>query len=161
VSILAAQLLSKSFGPRAILDGVSLAIEDGERIGLLGANGSGKSTLARILAGLEAPDGGTVMTRRDAHVAYLAQEPHLDLAKSARAEVLGGLAGWTEAHARYQRVSGELARRSGDSAALVAEQERASADVALASMAAGATSNGRPGYSTVCVRDRAKLPLRV
>jgi ATP-binding cassette subfamily F protein uup len=128
MSILAAHGLSKSFGPRTILDSVSLAVKDGERIGLLGANGAGKSTLARILAGIELPDAGELMTRREATVAYLAQEPVLDAASTPRREVLLGLSTWSEAHDRYERASAMLSEGSSD-AALLAEQASAAADV--------------------------------
>jgi ATP-binding cassette subfamily F protein 3 len=63
----------KSFGGRQILDGASLEINDGARVGLIGPNGAGKSTLLRMLAGLETPDGGTVTLRRGAVVAFLPQ----------------------------------------------------------------------------------------
>jgi ATP-binding cassette, subfamily F, member 3 len=63
----------KSFGGRNILEGASLEINDGARVGLIGPNGAGKSTLLRMLAGLETPDGGTVTLRRGAVVAFLPQ----------------------------------------------------------------------------------------
>jgi ATP-binding cassette, subfamily F, member 3 len=63
----------KSFGGRQILDGASLEINDGVRVGLIGPNGAGKSTLLRMLAGLETADGGTVTLRRGAVVAFLPQ----------------------------------------------------------------------------------------
>ncbi|MRR35906.1 ATP-binding cassette domain-containing protein, partial [bacterium] len=56
--------LAKSFGSRSILDGVTFAIDEVEKAGLIGVNGCGKSTLMQILAGLEERDGGTIMTRR-------------------------------------------------------------------------------------------------
>jgi sulfate transport system ATP-binding protein len=52
--------VSKRFGAFQALDGVSLAVEDGSLTALLGPSGSGKSTLLRVIAGLEAPDTGTV-----------------------------------------------------------------------------------------------------
>ena len=69
MTLLSAQELTKAFGGDPVLDRVSLSIDEGERVGLVGANGSGKSTLARILAGLEAPDTGTVARRRDLEAA--------------------------------------------------------------------------------------------
>ncbi len=58
--LLVATDLSKSFGARAVVSGLDLVLSPGLRLGLLGANGSGKTTLLRLLAGLEAPDSGTV-----------------------------------------------------------------------------------------------------
>jgi ATP-binding cassette, subfamily F, member 3 len=63
----------KSFGGRQILDGASLEVADGERVGLIGPNGAGKSTLLRMLAGLESADAGGVTLRRGAVVAFLPQ----------------------------------------------------------------------------------------
>ena len=61
-----------SFGGPSLLDGVSLQIEPGERIGLVGRNGSGKSTLLRLLAGEIAPDSGIISN--DRRVALLPQD---------------------------------------------------------------------------------------
>ncbi len=65
---------SLSYGTREIFAGLSFALNDGEKIGLVGPNGSGKSTLLKLLAGVERPTGGERTLRRGVTVAFLAQE---------------------------------------------------------------------------------------
>ena len=127
--VLSAQDLHKAYGARAILDGVSLSIHPGERIGIVGVNGAGKSTLVRVLAGLEQPDTGTVARRRGATVGVLEQEPRFDPELTAREVALSGLAAWTEAKARYDAIGARLARGEGDAEALLHEQHDAAEDV--------------------------------
>jgi ABC transport system ATP-binding/permease protein len=131
VPILSGQNLSKAFGAHTVLDGVSLTIRTGERVGVVGVNGSGKSTLLRILAGLEAPDVGTVARRRGAEIAYLSQEPKFDPAKRAHEVVLEGLAHWSEAKNRHDKATADLARAEGDDELhrLLDLQTQAAADV--------------------------------
>ncbi len=127
--VLSAQDLHKAFGARAILDGVSVSIHAGERIGLVGLNGAGKSTLARVLAGLETPDKGTVARRRGATFGVLEQEPKFDPELSAADVALSGLASWSEAKARYEAAGAALAKGTGDTETLLAEQAAAAFDV--------------------------------
>jgi ATP-binding cassette subfamily F protein uup len=75
VTLLHAAGIGLSFGSRTVLDGLTLTIEEGERVGLVGVNGSGKSSLMRILARGAPPDRGEVQLRRGALVTYLPQEP--------------------------------------------------------------------------------------
>src|SRR5690242_2961230 len=65
--------ITKSYGGRAILNGLDIAVGDGARIGLVGPNGAGKSTLLRILAGTEDVDGGVATRKRGLRVAFLPQ----------------------------------------------------------------------------------------
>ncbi|WP_146363600.1 ABC-F family ATP-binding cassette domain-containing protein [Arthrobacter yangruifuii] len=76
--LLGAENLSISFGTRTILDGVSLGLEEGDRIGMVGRNGDGKSTLMSLLAERQTPDDGRVTRRRDVTVGYLDQTDVLD-----------------------------------------------------------------------------------
>ena len=73
-ALLACHSLSKSHGGRPLFRGLSLAVHDGERLGLIGPNGAGKSTLLRVLAGDEAPDEGAVALSTGARLAWVPQE---------------------------------------------------------------------------------------
>ncbi len=127
--VLVAQDITKAYGQKTILDHVSLSIHAGERVGLVGSNGSGKSTLARILAGLEVPDGGTVAVRREASVAYLAQEPVLDANLTARAIVTEGLGAWFLAKTNHDALSARISSGESHSDKLLAEQADAAAQI--------------------------------
>jgi ATPase subunit of ABC transporter with duplicated ATPase domains len=75
---LAAHDISFHRGAQTVLDGLTLAVPPGSRIGIVGPNGIGKSTLLRVLAGLEAPDAGRVARRPTTlQVGYLPQERDL------------------------------------------------------------------------------------
>jgi ABC transport system ATP-binding/permease protein len=68
-----------AFGHVALLDHTDFALEAQERVGLIGRNGTGKSSLLKILAGLEKPDDGALQVQTGLRVAYVPQEPVLDL----------------------------------------------------------------------------------
>src|SRR6266498_6062019 len=66
--------LTKSFGDRVLLDHVTWQITDRERVGLCGPNGAGKTTLLRMMAGLDEPDSGAILTPAALTVGYLPQD---------------------------------------------------------------------------------------
>ncbi|MBR5936616.1 MAG: ABC-F family ATP-binding cassette domain-containing protein [Bacteroidaceae bacterium] len=74
-SILQIDNLSKSFGDRIIFDGLSLNINQGEKVGLIARNGQGKSTLLDVIAGNADYRSGSIVFRRDIKTAYLVQTP--------------------------------------------------------------------------------------
>ncbi len=78
MNLVTVENVSKQYSERLLLDNVSLLINRGERIGLIGINGSGKTTLLRLVAGQEAPDAGKVTVWGGVRVRYLPQEPALD-----------------------------------------------------------------------------------
>ncbi len=67
--------ITKSFGDRLLFADVSLSISEGEKVGLIAPNGAGKSTFLNIIAGIEAPDSGSVVFERGTRVGYLTQTP--------------------------------------------------------------------------------------
>lgn len=93
--------LTKSFGGRRVLEGVSWELADGETVGLIGPNGSGKSTLLKLIAGLDDADSGTISAQPGVTIGYLPQEPVLDPAHTILEEVLA-------AHARLAALDAEL-----------------------------------------------------
>ena len=95
------QNVVKSFAGQLVLDGVTLDLHKGEKVGLIGANGSGKTTLFKLIVGLEAPDSGTIAVTRGTSIGYLPQEPNLP----SSADVLDAVG---EVFAEHRRVEAEL-----------------------------------------------------
>jgi len=91
-AILSAQNITVKFGTQIILENASLALHEGERIGLVGRNGAGKSTFLKIISGLFTPDSGEVAKRKDAAVSFLSQDFTLDETKTVRGNILDGAA---------------------------------------------------------------------
>jgi ATP-binding cassette subfamily F protein 3 len=86
--------IQHAYGTQIVLDGATVSIEAGEKVGLVGRNGSGKTTLMRIIAGFIDADSGSMQFQKSARVGYLAQDPQFapdetvrDVAESAFAEL--------------------------------------------------------------------------
>jgi sulfonate transport system ATP-binding protein len=86
--VLDARGVRRVFGDRAVLDGVDLRLKQGDFVALLGPSGTGKTTLLRILAGLDAADGGHVLVPRARSVVF--QEPRLVPARRVWRNVVRG-----------------------------------------------------------------------
>lgn len=96
ITLMNAQL---AFGHVALLDRADFALEERERVGLIGRNGSGKSSLLKILAGMERADDGTLSMQQGLRIAYVAQEPVIDSQLSvfdALAQGLSQVRGWID-----------------------------------------------------------------
>jgi ATP-binding cassette subfamily F protein uup len=89
ITLLDAQL---AFGHVPLLDHADFSLMESERIGLIGRNGAGKSSLLKILGGLEKPDDGTLQLQQGLRVAYVAQEPVLDMDADVFTAASAGLA---------------------------------------------------------------------
>jgi ABC transport system ATP-binding/permease protein len=89
-TIIAATEIVVRHGERTILDNITLGIQEGERIGLVGRNGCGKTTFLRILAGQLTPDSGEVTGQRHLAVSYLPQDFMLDATKNVHDNIREG-----------------------------------------------------------------------
>ena len=89
-NLLNLEKVSKSYGVRILLDEVSLGVNAGERIGIVGRNGDGKTTLLNLMAGREEPDTGRISRSRGLHLGYLDQRDLLDDTHTVREVVLDG-----------------------------------------------------------------------
>jgi ATP-binding cassette subfamily F protein uup len=122
VALVSLQGVSLAFGGPEVLDGVSLQIEPGERICLVGRNGEGKSTLLKILSGEIIPDAGEVLRQQRVKVAALSQEVPQDLSGTVFEVVSGGLGGVVGLLSEYHVVSNRLSHES--TTALMDELQR-------------------------------------
>ena len=90
--LLNAEKISKGYSDRQLLDGCSLAVGQGDKIGLIGVNGTGKSTLLKVMAGVDFSDSGTVTRSGGVRVAYLPQNPEFAPETTVLQQVMTGVA---------------------------------------------------------------------
>jgi len=89
-TIVSASKVTVRYNDRAVLNDLTLGIQEGERLGLVGRNGAGKTTFLRIIAGLQSPDSGEVSRQRDLVVSYLPQDFMLDAMKTVEENIRDG-----------------------------------------------------------------------
>lgn len=82
--------VKKAYGTRVLFEDLSLAVDSGQKTGLIGLNGAGKTTLLRLAAGQEDCDGGTVWRNPKGRIHFLPQEPQFDPEKTVLESVLDG-----------------------------------------------------------------------
>src|SRR6478609_9429213 len=97
--------VAKGYAARTVLEGVTLGVSAGDRVGIVGRNGDGKSTLLKLIAGLEQPDAGQVTRVGTLQLSLLGQGDDLQDDKTVRDELVGGRADheWA-ADARFREV---------------------------------------------------------
>ena len=107
-----------------ILKDISLSFFPGAKIGVLGLNGSGKSTLLKIMAGIDKEIEGEAIPLKGTNIGYLAQEPHLDPAKTVRGNVEEAVADVKNALTQLDAVYAAYAEPDADFDKLAADQAR-------------------------------------
>ena len=104
-SIVNLKSVAKGFAARSVLTDVTLGVNAGDRIGVVGRNGDGKSTLLALISGAQEPDAGQVTRTGGVSLGVLGQGDELDATQTIRAELVGGRADheW-QADARFRSV---------------------------------------------------------
>ena len=105
ITLIDAQL---AFGHVALLDHTDFSLELGERVGIIGRNGAGKSSMLKIIAGLEKIDDGTLQLQNNLRMAYVSQEPDLDLNATIFEAVKVGIAPVIALMDEYMTGAGDL-----------------------------------------------------
>ncbi|MBE5838528.1 ABC-F family ATP-binding cassette domain-containing protein [Butyrivibrio sp.] len=82
MNILNVENISKTYMSKPVLSGISVGINDTDKIGVVGTNGTGKSTLLAIVAGKVEPDSGQVVVNNGLRISYLPQNPVFDMNKT-------------------------------------------------------------------------------
>jgi ATP-binding cassette subfamily F protein uup len=105
-ALLSANEIRLAYSYQTLLDGVTLAVSAGEKVGLVGRNGCGKTSLLKILTGSQSADSGEISIRRGLRIGYLPQEFELDLELSVHENIAAGAADIVEAIRRYEHGEG-------------------------------------------------------
>src|SRR5690242_6782272 len=105
--------ISKSFGAAPLFRGVSLSIQEGDRLGLIGPNGSGKSTLLQILAGRIKPDLGDLVLRSGTRLAYVPQDSNFEPGETIRGVMRRAMQSVSVPESEWQAREAETLGRTG------------------------------------------------
>ena len=116
--LMTVQGVSKSFGMKSVLKDISLTLQQGARMGLIGVNGSGKSTLFRLIAGQMEPDEGSISLMRGTRVGMLTQEADIQSDLTVREELSRVFEPVQEMERRLRALEEEMAQKHEDEAEL-------------------------------------------
>ena len=114
MNLLSLENLTKSYGERILFEQVTLGIDEGDKIGLIGVNGAGKSTFLRVVAGLEPADSGKVTLVGSIRVEFLPQNPVFEPEDTVLEQVFRGNSPAMQVVRDYEQALGWAARHPED-----------------------------------------------
>ncbi|MGL5678000.1 MAG: ABC-F family ATP-binding cassette domain-containing protein [Cellulosilyticaceae bacterium] len=112
--LLSASEMSKIYGEKVIFDQISFTINNTDKIGLIGINGTGKTSLLRMIAGLEVPDRGEVITSNELAIEYLPQNPYFDEEATVIEQVFKGTSKFMQVLRDYEKTVLAIEQRPED-----------------------------------------------
>lgn len=104
MNLMTLENIIKSYSEKTLLKDISLGINEGEKIGLIGVNGTGKSTLLKIIAGAEEAESGTITKANKVRVEYLPQNPEYDEEATVLEQVFKGTSAEMKLLGEYEEV---------------------------------------------------------
>ena len=108
MNLITLENITKSYSEKVLVNNISLGINSGEKIGLIGVNGTGKSTLLKIIAGVEEPDNGTITKPNKVRIEYLPQNPYYDENATVLEQVFKGTSSEMKLLRDYQNILDSL-----------------------------------------------------
>jgi ATP-binding cassette subfamily F protein 3 len=121
MTLVTLEKITRRFGDFPVLDGLSLRVDEGDRIGVVGDNGAGKTTMIRILAGVDDSDSGSRNCRRHLRIAYGAQMPKMPEGTTIEQLVQHGTGEHAALEARMRELEARLAEGSDSALAAYGE----------------------------------------
>ena len=114
MNLMTLENISKSYSEKVLLKDISLGINEGEKIGIIGVNGTGKSTLLKIIAGAEVCDDGTITKANRVRVEYLPQNPDYNEDFTVLQQVFKGTSSEMKLLLEYQETLDSLSKNYND-----------------------------------------------
>jgi len=112
MNLLSLENISKSYSEKPLLDNISLGINEGDKIGIIGVNGVGKSTLLKIATGVEQPDSGRLIKGNSISIEYLPQNPYFDGSATVLEQVFKGESALMKLIRDYEKAIQDLSTQS-------------------------------------------------
>ena len=134
--------MRKAFGTNEVIRDATLALQEGERLGLVGVNGSGKTTLLKIINGDMPPDGGEISIAKDARIGFLTQHADMDGELSIMEELTRVFDPLIAMEKRLRALEAEMAEAHEDAGAAAPTTDTTNSPAALRTRAA---TNGPAG----------------
>ena len=108
MNLITLENITKSYSEKVLVNNISLGINSGDKIGLIGVNGTGKSTLLKIISGVEQPDSGTITKPNKVRIEYLPQNPYYDENATVLEQVFKGTSSEMKLLRDYQNILDRL-----------------------------------------------------
>lgn len=114
MKMLTVESVTKTYGEKQLFTDISFTVGEKERIGLIGVNGTGKSSLLRIVAGIDIPDQGEVISGKDYTISFLSQQPEFDTDRTVLDQVFHGEAPILKLMREYENTLFQLEHSPSD-----------------------------------------------